>query len=350
MPRSVFVDFFKALASQLIVLHHLCLYSPMAEWVAKAWPALVDLINEDGRLAVQPFLVIGGFLAAQTLRKRRDYPVLDLVWKRYLRLMPQLAFALLLVIAATLMVGPELTAEDWVSPLPSAAVLLAHLFFVQDVLGVPSLLAGAWYVSIDFQLFVLFVALMYLASKVPRLGMDLVVPAVLALATWASAFVFSRDPSLDIWAIYFVSAYGLGALAAWAACSRTGKWLWWITVALLVMDYLVEPRERPLWACATALALHAGSRWSWPVQSGLPARVVQALSAWSYGVFVSHFAVIILVSGWWIRFGFSGLSAALAAVLLVVLASIGVGAGVQALSDRFVSAGNRRWPAFTSAR
>jgi peptidoglycan/LPS O-acetylase OafA/YrhL len=359
MSRSVLVDLFKVLASQLIVLHHLCLYSPMADRVAQAWPALVDFIVEDGRLAVQPFLVIGGFLAAQTLHKRRDYPVFEMVVQRYLRLAPQLGIALLLVMAATVAGGHEFAGEEWVSPLPSASVLLAHLLFLQDVLGTPSLLAGAWYIAIDLQLFALFVVLLYAAHKLPRLVMDLLVPALLAAATWASIWIFSREPGLDMWAIYFLSAYGLGALAAWSAYSQTAKWLWWSTVAVLVLDCLVEPRERPLWALGTALALYAGGHWSWGARLGLLGRAVQSLSAWSYGVFVCHFAVIIVVSGLWLRFDLTDLSTALVAFVLVVLASLGLGGLAQAASDRLVSAGKsgwrrwrkwRRWLALTSPR
>lgn len=350
MTRSVLVDSFKAVASQLIVLHHLFLYSPMADWLAQAWPEWVALIVEDGRLAVQVFLVIGGFLAAQTLHKGRDHRVSAVVLQRYLRLVPPLGFALLLVVAVTVMVGQDLAREEWVSPLPSVPVLLAHLLLLQDILGVPSLLAGAWYVAIDLQLFALFAVLMFAARKLPRSAMNLVVPAMLAASTWASIFVFSRQPGLDMWAIYFMSAYGLGALAAWAAFSPIAKWLWWMTAALVAADFLLEPRERPLWAWAAALALYAGSQKSWGVRSGLPAQIVQSLSTWSYGVFICHFAVIILVSGLWLRFGFSGANAALLAVLLVTVVSIGLGAWVQTICDKLVNAGNRRWLALTSPR
>ena len=354
MHRSVLVDLFKALASQLIVLHHLCLYSPMTEWVAQAWPAFVDLLLEDGRLAVQPFLVIGGFLAAQTLHKRRDFPLLELTVQRYIRLAPPLGFALVLVILSTAIVGSALADRDWVSPMPSLSALLAHMLFLQDVLGVPSLTAGAWYAAIDLQLFMLFVTLMHAARKLPRSMADELVPALLAVATWASILVFSREPRLDMWAIYFLSAYGLGALAAWAAYSPSARYLWWATVALVLVDCWLEPRGRPLWALATALALYAGRGWFWGSRGASPGQAVQtfvrSLSAWSYGVFVGHFAVIMLFSGLWERFKFSGLSAALAAFALVLLACLGLGAWIQTQTERLVIAGNRRWHALTSPR
>lgn len=339
MNRSVLVDLFKALASQLIVLHHTFLYSPMADWIAQAWPTLVQFIVEDGRFAVQPFLVMGGFLTAQALLKRRERGAFDLIFQRYLRLAPPLGFALLLVAASTAMVGDELADQEWVSDLPSFSALVIHLFFLQDLLDEPSLLAGAWYVAIDLQLFILFVALVCFVQRFQRDAMNVLVPTVLALASGASIFVFSRDSDMDIWAIYFLSAYGLGALAAWAGSSGKARGLWWITVALVLADYLMEPRERPIWALTTALALHAGHQWSWHLQTGLLSRVIQSLSTWSYGVFVAHFVVIILASGLWFRFDLTGLGAALAATLLVLVASLGLGASVQAFSDWLVKAG-----------
>ena len=112
-----------------------------------------------GRLAVQPFLVIGGFLTALSLQGRAGHATGPLIWQRYLRLAPQFVVALVLVVLATLLVGGALAHEDWVSPLPSVGEFLAHAFLLHDLLGVPALSAGAWYVAIDFQLFVLLVLL-----------------------------------------------------------------------------------------------------------------------------------------------------------------------------------------------
>ncbi len=342
MNRSVLVDSLKVLASQVIVLHHLCLYAPMAVWLEQAWPGLIGFIVEDGRLAVQPFLVMGGFLAVQSLLRRRDCPVRELALQRYLRLALPLGLALLLLLTVTLMVGSELSHEEWVSPLPSLSVLLAHLLLLQDVLGVPSLLAGAWYVAIDFQLFVLLALLMHAAHRLPPAYQGSGAPALLGMLTLASVFVFSREPGLDMWALYFFSAYGLGALAAWTVHSPRARGWWWAAVALLLVDWLVAPRDRPIWACVTALALHAGAHVSWHARAGALGRVIRGLSFWSYGVFICHFAVIVMVSGWWEMLNLSGLPAALLACALVLVLSLSIGVLVQALGERLAAAWGRR--------
>jgi peptidoglycan/LPS O-acetylase OafA/YrhL len=334
MNRSALIDSIKAAASQVIVLHHLCLYAPMTDWIAMAWPRLVAFMGEDGRLAVQPFLVIGGFLAAQSLGKLHTPAVGSLIFQRYLRLAPPLVLALLLVMLATLWLGPELSQEDWLSPLPSVGVFLAHLFFLQDVLGIPSLSAGAWYVAIDLQLFGLFALLAHVARRSERPLSESFAPVIVAAATVASIHLFSRKPALDVWAIYYLSAYGLGALVSWAReNARARLWLW-ITAALLLLDWFSDPRARPVLALVTALSLYGLHHIRWSQASGLLRRSVQYLSDVSYSMFVSHFAVIIVASGLWEKFDLEGLATASLVVAIAWLASLAVGILVQYLCDQ----------------
>ncbi|MGZ8261721.1 MAG: acyltransferase family protein, partial [Methylotenera sp.] len=58
------IDAFKAIASQLIVLHHLAAYGPLSDAVQQAAPGLISWLYDYARMAVQVFFVIGGYLAA----------------------------------------------------------------------------------------------------------------------------------------------------------------------------------------------------------------------------------------------------------------------------------------------
>lgn len=341
MKRSALIDTIKVVASQLIVLHHLSLYAPMTDWIAAAWPRWVRFLCEDGRYAVQPFLVIGGYLTAQSLGKRRGQAPMPLIWRRYLRLAPQLLVALVLVVFATWWLGQELAREDWLSPLPSMGQFLAHLFFLQDVLRVPSLSAGAWYVAIDLQLFALFAVLAQVCTRATTALADSFAPPLVAVATVMSIEVFSRQPAFDVWALYFLSAYGLGALAAWSRGSARAAVCWWLTAALLTLDWLQDPRARPILALATALALYVGAQLTWRSALGPVRRWVEHLSDVSYSVFVCHFAVIIVVSGWWERLDLAGLGQAWLWTALAWAAVIALGTGVQRLCDRWVPALSR---------
>lgn len=66
-PRSLLIDGLKVVAAQLIVLHHIVLYAPMADVLA--WPSVRDFLIDEARFVVQIFLVIGGYLAAQGLSR-----------------------------------------------------------------------------------------------------------------------------------------------------------------------------------------------------------------------------------------------------------------------------------------
>jgi len=181
------------------------LYAPMAELTAPAWPAATTFLAGDARFAVQVFLVIGGFLTAQGLEHgAQGLPRLLLA--RYLRLVPMLAVALLAVLAASALLPPGRWPE-WVTPWPSPWDFLAHLLLLQDLLHIPSLSAGAWYVSIDFQLYVLLglgAALLHRSADRPAWQSPL--PWAVALLALASLFVFNRNAALDAWAPYFFSA------------------------------------------------------------------------------------------------------------------------------------------------
>ena len=97
--RLALVDALKALASQLIVLHHLAFYGPMSDYAQELCPGLMSWLYDYARIAVQAFLVMGGFLAAKALTKDGrlvDKPLVTLVWRRYLKLVLPYLGALLL--------------------------------------------------------------------------------------------------------------------------------------------------------------------------------------------------------------------------------------------------------------
>ncbi|MGC1517727.1 MAG: acyltransferase, partial [Azonexus sp.] len=87
--RLPLVDALKAVASQLIVLHHLSAYGPLAAAAHEALPGTMGWLYDYARIAVQVFLVVAGFLAAGGMapngRPTFGNP-LPLIWRRYLRL------------------------------------------------------------------------------------------------------------------------------------------------------------------------------------------------------------------------------------------------------------------------
>jgi peptidoglycan/LPS O-acetylase OafA/YrhL len=318
-PRLTLVDTLKALASQLIVLHHLAFYGPMSDRAAVLAPALMSWLSEYARIAVQAFLVLGGFLAARSLAPlgtlAAGHP-LALVGQRYLRLAPAYGAALLLAIGASALARQWMTHPSISAP-PTLAQLLAHLLLLQDILGHEALSAGLWYVAIDLQLFALLVAALWLGR---RHG-----PILVAALVIASLFHFNRDAAWDLWAPYFFAAYGLGAAAWWAAGHRRAG-LWFALLAAAALAALVlDFRLRLAVAATVALLLGLAARHGLRAH-GPASRLTGFLGRISYSVFLVHFPVCLLVNAAFVRFGAADPLANAGGMLLAWAASLAAGA------------------------
>ncbi|MGQ0710080.1 MAG: acyltransferase family protein [Rhodoferax sp.] len=287
----------KALASQLIVWHHLVFYGPLSDLVQPHATVLFDWLYDQARIAVQAFLVVGGFLAARSLSASFSAPQAPPLWallrQRYLRLLrpylPALALALL---------GAAL-ARAWaplesVPTAPTVAQLLAHLALLQDVLGIEALSAGVWYVAIDWQLFALLALLMWAARRLTGTAADqgaTLASLACAALTAASLWGWNRDAGLDAWAPYFFGAYGLGVLAQ-RACQTRQRMLGAALLLLLVgVALFVQWRTRILVAGVTALLLLATAQQAW--QNSAPTRFLADIS---YALFLVHYPVFLIVA------------------------------------------------------
>jgi peptidoglycan/LPS O-acetylase OafA/YrhL len=296
MPRQTHVDALKCIGSQLIVLHHFSAYGPLSEALHRLAPALAGWFYDYARMAVQIFLVLGGYLAMQALvpAMRRDAATLGrALLLRYLRLALPLLAALALAVLAALLARQALAA-DFIPAAPGWGQALAHALLLQDVVDAEALSAGVWYVAIDLQLYALLALLLWLGQRGGRPAPALWLTAGLMLL---SLLVFNRDTRWDDWGLYFFGSYALGALAGWAA--RSSQALRWLTLlaALGLLALGLDWRARIALALGVALllGLAAVSRRELPLPAHLQ-ESVQALGRTSYALFLVHFAVLLLVN------------------------------------------------------
>jgi peptidoglycan/LPS O-acetylase OafA/YrhL len=298
------VDFGKAVASQLIVWHHLALYGPMSDVVGNLTGDFMVWLVSQARLAVQVFLVIGGFLAARGLLPTPDAPsgnfpgtLLRTLLRRLQRLMPPYLVALLAAVWCALC-ARTLIDYPTIPDAPTAWQFMANALMLQDVLEENALSAGIWYVAIDAQLYAVLALLCalraWLGGKAAAQGW--ITALALVVLTTASLLWFNRDPDLDSWAPYFLGAYGLGVMAQWARA--TGQRALWTgaIVVLTALALLVEWRSRLALAGSVALvlALDVGHGWRW-LSAGPVRTLVAFLSRISYTVFLLHYPVMLVV-------------------------------------------------------
>ncbi len=325
--RLPLVDAFKAVASQLIVLHHLAFYGPLSDGTYLLAPDLVAWFSQDARMAVQVFLVVAGFLAARSLAPEAvlvtPNPLAQL-WQRYVRVALPYIAALLVAMFCTELAGHWMQHDSLPNP-PTVWQFVSHVLLLQSVLDVDSLSAGVWYVAIDFQLFALMLLLLWVASRgtgAPSLRQRRLTRALVWAVGLASLFYFNRDADWDDWAVYFFGAYGLGALAYWFSqvpSLHARRWRMGGLVLLTLLALTVDFRARIALALTVALilawSLRKGWLYTWPRSP-----VLAYLGKISYSVFLLNFPVALVVNAWFTRYGSADAWVQTAGVLVAWLA------------------------------
>jgi peptidoglycan/LPS O-acetylase OafA/YrhL len=338
--RQTHIDALKLIASQLIVLHHFVAYGPLADALDTAAPKLTDWFYDYARMAVQVFLVLGGYLAVRSLAPNgvvRVISPLRLIFQRYQRLILPLLAALVITMTSAA-IARHWISDEFIPTAPTWGQLLAYVTLSYNLLGYAALSAGVWYVAIDFQLFALLTLLLWRGQHThwryaPLLGLML-----------ASLFFFNMDEGLDNWALYFFGAYGLGGAAFWAGNARRPAWRLGLLAAVGALALAFDFRVRI--ALALAVALWLGLlQWrshTAPFHSRLPVwlvRVVAHFGKTSYALFLVHFSVLMIGNALFARLGLHGTGPAGLVLLCCWAACLALAIGFE----RWVETPLARW-------
>ena len=290
---------------------------------------------EYGRYAVQIFLVMGGYLAAQSLTRTSDLKnpqtVLKTIFNRYLRLFSPYVVALLVTIACA-WVARFWVQDEFVGESETLGQFLAHLFFLQGILGLDSISAGVWYVAIDWQLYAI---LAIMLSMFPSLRS--LIWMLLPLCV-ASLLYFNRDGLYENYFIYFIGAYGLGVLAQLCknypdqSVNRSAKILM-LTIGLVIMiSSFQQFWLRNILAYIVAIALILFGDWAYKDQKQIHQRpqhqskVLKLVNGilWgsrrSYCAFLIHFSFVLLANTLYIGWGMSQRHDGALAIALIFIA------------------------------
>jgi peptidoglycan/LPS O-acetylase OafA/YrhL len=300
-----FVDAVRALAATVIVAHHFSSYQPLADAASPVLGPLLAWFHDYGRVA-QVFIVLSGFMLAASMTNRRwdGGRAGRYVIQRYFRLaLPYLAAIGCAIVAGE--IGRDWIDNDVAGAVPTLQQLLAHVLFLQDVLGYESLSAGLWFVCISFQLTVICVAGLYLrgvamkrSPEWVRRQLDQWPPAAGWVLAVASLFYFNRDSSWECWAAFFFGQFFLGVLVQRALADQRQEKSLLIYVLLVLISLAVEWRSKLALALGTGLVLFVGGKIGalsrWPRN-----RVVAFMGRISYSLFLIHFPVLVVVATLW---------------------------------------------------
>jgi len=306
-----FIDAIRGVASLVILAHHLLTYVPRVDETLAAMPVLHHVVWWYGGLATQVFLVISGFVGGISLARATpeaaDLGRLMLV--RYLRLALPAVATLLFAIVLYALVPPSWAAFPLFDEITAPGVL-AHAAFLQDMLGYPSLLAGFWYLSIDWQcnavMCLLIIVQNAILRRMPGLTRSSLSHFALSRFTQGLAFVglpmLVAVPSLFLWngavahetyATYFFGIVFLGTLAGLAIAGRIPPAIFWSYVAAVAVAVVVQHRPHPAVALVAGVAIYLLARQQPSAASradSLP--LLGWLGKISYALFLVHYPTI----------------------------------------------------------
>ncbi|WP_071466524.1 acyltransferase family protein [Polynucleobacter asymbioticus] len=332
------VDFLKTFAALTIILHHFSSYGQIAEDARQVLPGIMTWLFEYGRYAVQIFLVMGGYLAAQSLTRtgglKTSRELLKVIFNRYLRLFAPYVVALLVTILCA-WVARFWVQDEFVGESETMGQFLAHLFFLQGILGLDSISAGVWYVAIDWQLYAI---LALILGMFPSYRSVIWMLAVLCVT---SLLYFNRHGDYENYFIYFMGAYGLGVLAQLCKnypdplINRFARVFMALIGIAIVVSSVHQFWLRNILAYGVAIVLIFWGDWAYKDQykdhsnklkNPRTHKLVNAIlwgSRRSYCAFLIHFSFILLVNSLYIGWGMSQRHDGVLAIALMLVALAG---------------------------
>ena len=302
--RFAAVDALRGIASVWVVVFH-AYEGKHIEGLLQSLPAAGRLFFHGGWLGVPVFFVLSGFVIAYTLRKASVGVGYfgRFTLRRSIRLDPPYWVSIAVVLAFGYLSARMVAGKE--PPQVTPGQLLAHLFYLQDLLGYEPIGSIYWTLCLEIQFYLVFCALMGLAQTVggtePGPGgrrglLGVFLPAALVSLLWATGLVeknLTRGLFLPEW-----HGFLAGVFAYWAMSGVIAPAWFWAYAGLLLVGGVARAAgaatdERPqLWvftiACAAVAAfLYAAGR-AGRLQTWMNWRWLQFLGMVSYSLYLIH--------------------------------------------------------------
>ncbi len=301
--RFEFVDALRGLAALAVVLPHavgLFIY-PHDSWLSLLFLRLADY----GRSSVEVFFVVSGFAIAYSLRDAATggFSLGRFIVRRAVRLDPPYWVGMLWV-GLVVAIRARLTHQP--IALPSLGKVVAHVLYLQDILGLGQFNIVFWTLCLEFQLYFAFAGMMRVASAFGGAHTEA------RSGVWAetdkygwlmvTAFFVSLILSHTVWPMrpgWFVPFFYLflsGALAAWLTLGRISDRLFQLCVLAMGVALLFQPELARVLGFLTTLLLYAAIRRD-ALHRWLSARPAQWLGRLSYSIYLVHAPLAIFFLG-----------------------------------------------------
>ncbi len=227
-----FFDGLRGVAAFAVVLYHISGHERMQELMAALPAPLVEWGFRYGLLGVAVFFVLSGFVIGYSLDRwrlaadhenpeRRAKPFGVFLVKRLVRLTPPyyaaIAVALVAAIGAAVESGEPF--EPGLAPF-TIGRLVAHLFYVQEILGYVNFNDVFWTLAIELQFYIALIVVWLIKEPVEArwgrtAGLAVIVASAVAGLAWPFALVTVEGRSPWFMALWYSFASGVMLYLTW---------------------------------------------------------------------------------------------------------------------------------------
>jgi peptidoglycan/LPS O-acetylase OafA/YrhL len=344
--RFLFVDGLRGVAATMVVVFHFTVAATDASHpFISGLPAWVVKLLNDGQFGVEIFFVISGFVIAYSQRQAKVTTryFLNFALRRSFRLDPPYWFTVFLEVFI-LAVSAKLV-HSRTHDVPSADRVLAHLTYLQELLGYREIVPVFWTLCLEVQFYVLFTLVRGLASwKSDGLATQRIEGGVMAMLSFLSLAVFCQwipNPLhglfLPYWFLFF-----LGVTVWWAVGTPQRANYFWVMCAAAGLTAVFRHDVPMGLGVSTAAAIFFAAKLnrmgSW--LSGWP---IQFLGRISYSLYLIHVVIGTRVILFAARFTGTSVGAKLIGVVFGIVASIVAATLMYVLIEQPWQQLSKRW-------
>jgi peptidoglycan/LPS O-acetylase OafA/YrhL len=317
-PNFTLIQAARGIAATWVVLFHIYMGERIGNLTAVLPDWLVTPLFGYGSAGVAIFFALSGFVITHSLANKKldGQGFATFIARRSVRLDPPYWASMLLAVGSA-MVMAHLHGAAYAPP--STGAVLAHILYLQELLGIPEIERVYWTLTYEIQFYLVVALAWLLVGKLERrMGADRARAGVflpLTLLAFVAA-IESRDWAphglfVNMWHAFFA-----GVLAYEAGYRRRSPIL---LFALCLVMLVVAPFRAAVFnaPCAvTALLLFLASRTGYLVR-GLAGAGWQFLGRISYSLYLVHVPLLILGFGLWGRLAGRGVIQDLAGLVIV---------------------------------
>ena len=340
-----FIDGLRGIAALWVVLFHADPHGRISQFTSVLPQWLVYILFEKGSLGIAIFFVLSGFLIAYSLQNARiNFSFLkSFVLRRFVRLNPTYYVAIITTIVISFIAayfkGQEFAPMG--EPL-SFPRLIAHLFYLQDILKLQHIDEVYWTLCLEVQHYLVFCVLIVLTQWIDSRWKT----------NWGKAIIFI--PSAGIAALYAMGiltyegrpttllplwhSFLLGTFAYWTWRNQMKSWLFYFYVAVLISAGRLPSSGFVITGSVVAILLLEISRTN-RMGTLLNWRWLQFVSKISYSLYLTHVAIL----GGVYFVGLKLLKHSVWSEFICLVAGIGVCIGFATLMWQFVEKPSIKW-------